>query len=53
MAYQRKTKDVYFLYWNGEEIDSTENRQEAKRLQIEYALAFKSAVYIKKRRVKK
>lgn len=51
--YIRKTKDVYFLIWNGEEIDSTESRTEAKFLQIEYKLAFGSYVSIKKRRVKK
>lgn len=51
--YIRKTKDIYILYWNGEEIDETESRTNAIFLKREYNLAFHGGVIIKKRRVKK
>lgn len=50
MAYQRKTKDVYFLIWNGEEIDQFETRKEAREMKKEYIIAFKGAVYIRPKR---
>lgn len=40
MAYERKTKDVYRLIWNGEEIDSFDTHSEAKQMRREYALAY-------------
>ena len=45
--YQRKTKDVYKLIWNGEEIDSFDTYKEAKEMKKEYELAFHSSVSIK------
>lgn len=51
--YIRKTKDVYTLYWNGEEIDETESRADAIYLRKEYNAAFHGGVTIKKRRVRK
>ena len=54
--YNRKTKDIYILVWNREEIDEAETRAEAARLKTEYALAFHcsaGAITIKKRRVLK
>ena len=51
MAYQRKTKDVYKLIWNEEEIDSFDTLKEAKEMRKEYSLAYHGAyVYIKKGR---
>lgn len=38
--YVRKTKDVYILIWNGEEIDETESRADAIYLKKEYNTAF-------------
>lgn len=40
MAYKRKTKDIYKLIWNGEEIDSFDTLKEAKEMRVEYLLAF-------------
>lgn len=40
MAYKRKTKDIYKLIWNGEEIDSFDTHEEAREMRKEYALAF-------------
>ena len=51
--YIRKTKDIYILFWNGEEIDETESRADAIFLCLDYKLAFHGGVTIKKRRVKK
>lgn len=51
--YERKTKDIYVLMWNGEEIDETESRANAIFLKKEYNLAFHGGVTIKKKRVKK
>lgn len=51
--YIRKTKDIYILFWNGEEIDETESRANAIFLKMEYNAAFHGGVTIKKRRVKK
>ena len=51
--YIRKTKDIYILIWNGEEIDETESRTDAIFLKKEYNMAFHGGVTIKKRRVKK
>ena len=44
MAYARKTKDVWRLYWNGEEIDSFDTPLEARTMRMEYALAFHCGV---------
>ena len=55
MAYARKTKDVWRLYWNGEEIDSFDTPLEARTMRMEYALAFHcgvSSISIKKGREK-
>lgn len=49
-VYQRKTKDVYVIMWNGEEVDSTEEWSNAKYLRDEYNMAFKGGVSIKKQR---
>ena len=38
MAYQRKTKDVYGLIWNNEEIDCFNTLKEAREMQKEYIL---------------
>lgn len=51
--YERKTKDIYILMWNGEEIDETESRENAIFLKTEYNAAFRGGVTIKKRRIKK
>ena len=51
--YIRKTKDIYILLWNGEEIDETESRADAIFLRMEYNAAFHGGVTIQKRRVKK
>ena len=51
--YERKTKDIYILMWNGEEIDETESRENAMFLKMEYNAAFHGGVTIKKRRIKK
>jgi hypothetical protein len=51
--YIRNTKDIYILFWNGEEIDETENRADAIYLRNEYNLAYGGGVTIKKRRIKK
>ena len=48
--YQRKTKDVYRLIWNGEEIDSFDTYKEAKEMKREYELAYHSSVIIKRGR---
>lgn len=50
MAYQRKTKDVYKLIWNGEEIDSFDTLKEAREMKDEYELAYHSSITIKSRR---
>lgn len=47
MAYKRKTKDVYKIMWQGEEIDRFDTYKEAKEMKREYDLAFGSAVSIK------
>jgi hypothetical protein len=51
--YIRKTKDIYILIWNGEEIDETETKSDAIYLRNEYNLAYRGGVTIKKRRIKK
>lgn len=51
--YIRKTKDIYILIWQGEEIDETETRADAVYLLKEYNAAFHGGVTIKKRRRKK
>lgn len=51
--YVRKTKDIYILFWNGEEIDETETLKDTKFLKQEYNAAFGGGVIIKKRRIKK
>ena len=50
MAYQRKTRDVYRLIWNDEEIDSFDTLKEAKEMRKEYELAYHSSVTIKRGR---
>lgn len=47
MAYQRKTKDVWKLCWNGEVIDTFDTWKEACEMRKEYELAFHSSVSIK------
>ena len=51
--YIRKTKDIYILFYQGEEIDDAENFTTAKYLLKEYNAAFHGGVTIKKRRIKK
>lgn len=48
MAYERKTKDVYLLIWQGEEVDEFETRQEAHKMRDEYNMAYNGGVWIKK-----
>jgi len=48
MAYQRKTKDIYILRWNGEEIDEFDTKSEARTMRKEYMLAYGGPVYIKR-----
>ena len=52
--YIRKTEDIYFIIWNGEEIDTADNYPEAKMLLNEYKKAFNNlgAYHIKKKRVR-
>lgn len=50
MTYQRKTKDVYRLIWNGEEIDNFDTLKEAREMKKEYELAYHSSVTIKRGR---
>lgn len=50
--YIRKTKDIYILFYQGEEIDETSDRATAKYLLNEYNIAFHGGVTIKKRRIK-
>ncbi len=45
--YKRKTRDVYRLIWNGEEIDSFDTMKEAKEMKKEYELAFHGSVSIR------
>lgn len=50
MAYQRKTKDVYKIIWNGEEVDRFDTLEEARAMKKEYDMAFHSCVSIIKGR---
>lgn len=50
MAYQRKTKDIYKIMWNGEEVDRFDTLKEAKEMKKEYNLAFHGGASIKKGR---
>lgn len=52
MAYKRKTKDVWKIIWNGEEVDSFDTYEEAKKMKKEYDLAFHSVTSIERRREK-
>ena len=52
MAYTRKTKDIFVLMWNGEEIDTAENYKEKNELVKEYNLAYGGGVTAKLTRVK-
>lgn len=52
MKYERKTKDVYTIIWNGEEVDEANDKATARYLLKEYNLAFNGGCSIKKRRVK-
>lgn len=52
MAYQRKTQDVYFIIWNGEEVDEFETRKEASEMRKEYNMAFGGGCSIRKKRVR-
>ena len=45
--YQRKTRDVYKLVWNGEVIDSFNTLKEAREMKKEYELAYHSSITIK------
>ena len=51
--YIRKTKDIYILFYQGEEIDEANDRATALYLKQEYNIAFHGGVTIKKRRIKK
>ena len=50
--YKRKTKDVYILIWQGEEIDEAETWKDCKYLLGEYNLAYRGGVTYIKRRIK-
>lgn len=45
MAYKRKTKDVYKLIYNREEIDSFDTLKEEREMRREYSLAFHCDMY--------
>lgn len=47
MAYKRKTKDVWKLWWNGECIDTFDDYKEACRCRKEYEMAFSSYVELR------
>ena len=51
--YIRKTKDIYILFYHGEEIDEAETRADAAYLKQEYNIAYHGGVTIKKRRIPK
>lgn len=51
--YIRKTKDIYILFYQGEQIDDADDRATALYLKQEYNIAFHGGVTIKKRRIKK
>ena len=48
--YVRKTKDVYCIMFQGEVVDETDDRQNARYLLKEYNMAFKGGCSIKKTR---
>ena len=50
MAYTRKTKDIYKIMWNGEEVDSFDTLEEAREMKKEYDMAFHSVTSIRKGR---
>ena len=50
MAYTRKTKDVYKIIWNGEEVDSFDTLKEAREMKKEYDMAYHSVTSIQKGR---
>lgn len=52
MSYQRKTKDVYFIIWNNEEVDEFDTRIEAREMVKEYNMAFKGGCFIRRKRIK-
>jgi hypothetical protein len=52
MKYQRKTKDVWFIIWNNEDVDEFEDRKEARAMLKEYNLAYNGGCSIKKKRVR-
>lgn len=49
--YQRKTKDVYEIWWNGECVDEAATISDARYLRNEYNLAFQGGCSIRKRRI--
>ena len=52
MAYERKTKDMYFIIWNNEEVDEFETRKEAREMLKEYNMAYGGGCEMKRKRVK-
>jgi len=50
MAYIRKTKDVFVVMWQGEEVDETDTKADARYLLVEYNLAFRGGCSIKIKR---
>jgi len=52
MAYERKTKDMYFIIWNNEEVDEFETRKEAREMLKEYNMAYGGGCSMKCKRVK-
>ena len=50
MSYTRKTKDVYKIIWNVEEVDRFETFAGAKEMKKEYNIAFHGGCTIKKSR---
>jgi hypothetical protein len=50
MAYKRKTRDVWALWWNGERIDEFDTYKEANKMRAEYSLAYGGGVTIKMER---
>jgi tRNA pseudouridine-54 N-methylase len=50
-VYSRKTKDVFVLRWNGEDIDEAETKKDCLYLVKEYNLAYNGGVSYKRKRV--
>jgi hypothetical protein len=52
MSYIRKTRDVFILMWQGEEVDEFDSYIEARLMLKEYNLAYGGGVWMCKKRIK-